>query len=109
MVEQGGQLAKIDDSVYAADLAVADARELSAVANVEQMKARLDQAAAEWQRTQELSKSKLISQVDSDTAKANYEVAKANVSVANSGVAQVKADLEKAQRNLDFCTINSPV
>lgn len=109
MVREGALLAKIDDSVYAADLSVAKAGQLSAAANLEQMKAKLDQAAADWKRAQELFASKLISQVDYDTAKANYEVAKANVSVANSGVAQAQADLEKAQRNLDFCTINSPV
>lgn len=109
VVEEGALLAKIDDSVYAADFSVAKARELSAAANVEQMNAKLDQAAAEWKRAQELFTNKLISQVDYDTGKANYEVAKANVSVANSGVAQAKADLDKAQRNLDFCTINSPV
>lgn len=108
-VEAGALLAKIDDSVYAADLSVAKARELSAAANVEQMNAKLDQAVAEWKRSQELFANKLISQVDHDTAKANYEVAKANVSVAKSGVAQAQADLDKAQRNLDFCTINSPV
>jgi HlyD family secretion protein len=108
-VEEGALLAKIDDSVYAADLNVAKARQLSADANLEQMQAKFDQADAEWKRTQELFKSKLTSQVDYDTAKANYEVAKSNVSVAKSGVAQAKADLEKAQRNLDFCTINSPV
>ena len=109
VVEQGALLAKIDDSVYAADLSVAKAGELSAMANLEQMNARLAQAEAEWKRTQDLFKSQLIAQVDYDTAKANYEVAKANVSVAKSGIAQAKADLEKAQRNLDFCTIDSPV
>jgi HlyD family secretion protein len=108
-VEQGALLAKIDESVYAADLSVAQARELSAAANLEQMNAKLDQAAAEWKRSQQLFAEKLVSEVDYDTAKANYEVAKANVSVAKSGVAQAKADLEKARRNLDFCTINSPV
>jgi len=109
VVEKGALLTKIDDSVYAADLAVAKAGELSAAANLEQMNARLAQAEAEWRRTQELFKNKLVAQVDYDTAKANFEVAKANVSVAHSGIAQAKADLEKAQRNLDFCTINSPV
>src|SRR5205809_720114 len=109
VIEEGALLAKIDESVYAADLSVAKARELSAAANLEQMNAKLDQAAAEWKRAQELFANKLVSQVDYDTGKANYEVAKANVSVANSGVAQARADLEKAQRNLDFCTINSPV
>ncbi len=108
-VAEGALLAKIDDSVYAADLSVAKAGELSAEANLEQMNARLDQAEAEWKRAQDLFAGKLISQVDYDTAKANYEVARANVSVAKSGIAQAGADLEKAQRNLDFCTINSPV
>jgi HlyD family secretion protein len=109
IVQEGALLAKIDDSVYAADLSVSKAGQLSAAANLEQMKAKLDQAAADWKRAQELFKTKLIAEVDYDTAKAAYEVAKANVSVANSGVAQAQADLDKAQRNLDFCTINSPV
>ncbi|HZV35152.1 MAG TPA: efflux RND transporter periplasmic adaptor subunit [Verrucomicrobiae bacterium] len=108
-VEQGKLLAKIDESVYAADLSVAKAAKLSAVANLEQMKAKLAQAEADWKREQALYQSKLISQSDFETSKANYEVAKANVSVGDSGVAQAQADLEKAQRNLDFCTINSPV
>ena len=54
VVEQGALLAKIDDSVYAAELSVAKAGELSASANLEQMAAKLDQAEAEWKRTQEL-------------------------------------------------------
>jgi HlyD family secretion protein len=109
VVEQGAVLAKIDDSVYAADLSVSKAGELAAAANLEQMNARLDQTGAEWKRAQSLFDSKLMSQVDYDTAKANYEVAKANVSVAKSGIAQAQADLDKAQRNLDFCIIKSPV
>jgi HlyD family secretion protein len=109
VVEKGAMLAKIDDSVYAADLSVARAGELTAAANLEQMNAKLDQAEAEWKRAQELYHNKLMSQVDFDTDKANYEVAKANVSVARSGIAQAQADLDKAQRNLDFCVISSPV
>jgi HlyD family secretion protein len=109
VVEQGALLAKIDDSVYAADLSVAKAGQLSAAANLEQMNAKLEQSTAEWNRAQALYDGKLISQVDYDTAKANYAIAKANVSVAHSGVAQAQADLEKAERNLGFCTIASPV
>jgi HlyD family secretion protein len=123
IVEEGAMLAKIDDSVYTADLSVANAQleqakaaELSAAANLEQMRAKLDQSAAEWRRAIELYNSKLMAQTDYDTAKANYEVAKANASVADAGIAQAKAatvqaqaGLEKAQRNLDFCVIKSPV
>ena len=116
VVEQGAMLAKIDDSVYAADLSVAKAGELTAAANVEQMKAKLVQAAAEWKRAQVLYGSKLLAQVDYDTDEANYEVAKSNVSVAEASVAearaatvQAQAALDGAQRNLDFCIITSPV
>jgi HlyD family secretion protein len=123
VIEEGAMLAKIDESVYAADLAVANAQreqdkagELSAAANLDQMKAKLIQADAEWKRSQELSNSKLLARVDYDTAQANFEVAKANVAVAEAAVAQAKAatvqakaGFDKAQRNLDFCIIKSPV
>jgi HlyD family secretion protein len=123
VVEEGAVLANIDDSVYAADLAVAKAQgeqaragELSAAAHLEQVKAKLIQAEAEWNRARSLYGSKLMAQVDYDTDKANYEVARSDVSVAQAAVAQAKAatvqaqaGLEKAQRNLDFCVIKSPV
>ncbi|MDB6025983.1 MAG: efflux transporter, family, subunit [Verrucomicrobiales bacterium] len=123
VVEEGAVLARIDDSVYAADLAVAKAQmerdragELTAAANLDQMKAKLIQANAEWKRTQSLQESKLVAQVDYDTAQANHEIAKANVAVAEAAIAQAKAAtvqaqaaLDKAQRNLAFCVIKSPV
>jgi HlyD family secretion protein len=123
VVEQGAVLAKIDDSVYAADLGVAKAQleqdhagEVSASANLEQARAKFAQAEADWNRAEELSRSKLIATADYDSAKANYLVAKANVAVAEGALAQARAStvqaqaaVDKAQRNLDFCTIRSPV
>jgi len=123
IIEEGTVLARIDDSVYAADCALARAQveqdkagELSADAALQQVKAKLIQTEAEWNRGQELSRSKLLATADFDTYKANYEIAKANVSAAEAAVAQAKAAtvqaralLEKAQRNLDFCVIKSPV
>src|SRR6478672_9801293 len=60
VVEENTVLANIDDSVYAADLALARAQveqdkagELSAAASLEQMKAKLTQTEAEWNRAQE--------------------------------------------------------
>src|ERR1051325_7239637 len=123
VVEEGATLANIDASVYAADLALARAQveqdkagQSSAAASLEQLKAKLTQTEAEWQRAQELSSSKLLATADFDSYKANYEIAKANVSAGEAAVAQAcaatvqaRALLEKAQRNLDFCTIKSPV
>lgn len=123
IVEEGTVLANIDDSVYAADLALARAQveqdkagELSAAASLEQLKAKLAQTEADWNRAQELSRSHLLATSDFDTYKANYEVAKANVAAGEAAGAQARAAtvqaqalLDKAQRNLDFCVIKSPV
>jgi len=123
IVEEGTVLAKIDDSVYAADCALARAQveqdkaaELSAAATLAQTKAKLIQSEADWNRAQELNRSKLLATADFETYKANYEIARANVSAGEAGVAQAKAAtvqaealLEKAQRNLGFCVIKSPV
>src|SRR5215471_1891575 len=123
VVKEGDVLAKIDDSVYAADLAVAKgqlqrdkAGEISALANLEQTKAKFALADADWKRMQTLSETKVASRADYDTAQSNYNVAKANIGVAEAAVAQAKAAtlqsqaaVDKAQRNLDFCTIKSPV
>jgi HlyD family secretion protein len=123
VVAAGDVLAKIDDSLYTADLAVAKAQlerdkagELSAQANLDQTKAKLALAEADWKRMQTLRSTKVASRSDYDTAESNYNVAKANIGVAEAAVAQAKANtlqsqptVDKAKRNLDFCTIRSPV
>src|SRR6516164_1816785 len=123
VVKEGDVLAKIDDSVYAADLAVAKGKlerdkagEISAQANLEQTKAKFALADAAWKRLQTLSETKVASRADYDTAQSNYNVAKANIGGAEAAVAQAKAatlqsqaTVDNAQRNLDFCTIKSPV
>ena len=66
-VEQGMVLAKIDDSLYAADVASSkaqvlqsDAGEASAEANVLQMNAKLEQAQQDWDRAQKLGPSEAL-------------------------------------------------
>src|SRR6266446_7194936 len=122
-VEEGTVLAQIDDSVYAADVALARAQleqdkagEVSATANLEQSKAKAVQADADWQRAQKLGPQGAIAPQATDSFKAAYDIGKANVDVAQASLAQAKATtvkseatLNKAQRNLDFCTIKSPV
>src|SRR6266513_3364454 len=122
-VEEGTVLAQIDDSVYAADVALARAQleqnkagEVSATANLEQAKAKSVQADADWQRAQKLGPKGAIAAQATDSFKAAYDIGKANVDVAQASLAQAKATtvkseatLNKAQRNLDFCTIKSPV
>ncbi len=123
VVEEGTVLAKIDDCLYAADVALAKAQleqdkagEVRAEAELDQMKAKLAQAEADWNRAQKLGPSEALAPTTYDSYKANYQIAKANVALDEAALKQVRAttvqaafSLEKVQRTLDYCTIASPV
>jgi HlyD family secretion protein len=123
VVEKGMVLARIDDSLYAADVASAKAQLAQnqagvkyAEANLGQFQAKLYQAQRDWARAQKLGPSDALSQADYDAALSGYETAKANVEVGKAAIVQAKdavrqseAQLQRAQQNLDYCTIISPV
>jgi HlyD family secretion protein len=123
VVDEGTVLARIDDSLYLADAAQAEAQvqsarasELRAEADLEQMKAKLRQAERDWQRAQRLGPSEALAQASYDAYQSTYETAKANVGVGEAAILQAKASLaqaeailRRAQRNLGYCTIKSPV
>src|SRR5580704_16823466 len=123
VVEEGTVLAKIDDCLYAADVDLAKAQldqdkagEVRAAADLEQMKAKLTQAEADWNRAQKLGPSEALAPTAYDSYKANYEIAKANVDLDEASLkqafattVQAKASLDRVQRTLDYCTIRSPV
>jgi HlyD family secretion protein len=123
VVEDGTVLARIDDSLYAADAASAKAQLAQAKAAVQkaqadlgQMQAKLVQTENDWARARKLGPSDALSQTDFDAARSAYEVAKANLAVgkaaiaqAQGTVAQAEAALKRALQNLSYCTIVSPV
>lgn len=122
-VEQGALLAKIDDALSKADVSEAEASVLSAKAtlqkakaNLEQLKAQMAQAQRDWERAQKLGASEALAQTTYDNYKYSYEMAKANVDVgeavileAQAALAQAETSLWRANRNLGYCTISSPV
>jgi HlyD family secretion protein len=95
VVEQGMVLAQIDDSLYAEDVAIA-------AAQLQQAKAKLDQAERDWGRAQKLGPSEALAESSYDAYKYAYDIAKANVVLA-------EATLTRSKQNLDYCTIKSPV
>ncbi len=123
VVEAGTVLARIDDALYAADAASAQAQlEQSkaalqrAEADLGQLKAKLFQAQRDWARSQKLGPSDALSQADYDASQSAYETAKANVEVGKAAIEQAKkavkqseAVLQRARQNLSYCTIVSPV
>ena len=123
VVDEGTVLARIDDSIYSADEASAEAQVQSAKAGLQraeadlnQMKAKLRQAQRDWQRAQKIGPSEALAQSSYDAYQSNYETAQANVAVGEAAILQARADLaqnqavlQRAQRNLSYCTIKSPV
>ncbi|MFA5203227.1 MAG: efflux RND transporter periplasmic adaptor subunit [Lentisphaeria bacterium] len=122
-VEEGMVLAVIDDAVYqaavaeaTAQLAQASANQLNAEASRDQLKAKLHQANRDWERAKKLGPSDALAESSYDNYQAAYEIAKANLAMGEAAITQAKASvaqnqavLQRAQRNLGFCTIVSPV
>jgi HlyD family secretion protein len=123
VVKAGMLLAKIDETTYKSDVDTAQAMLGQAKASVQkaeadrdQAKAKLYQAQRNWERAQKVGPSDALSVNDYDNYQAEYLTAVANVGVAEAEIAQAKtniasaqAALDKANRNLEFCTIKSPV
>lgn len=123
VVEEGTVLAKIDDSLYSADAAQAEAQVQSgraalqrAEADLGQLQAKRHQAERDWQRAQKIGPSEALAQASFDAYRSAYESAVANVAVGQAAIRQAKATLaqaealfRRAQRNLGYTTIKSPV
>jgi HlyD family secretion protein len=122
-VEQGTVLAQIDDALYKsdvdtakADLAVAEAQVQQAESDLVAMRSKLTQTERDWERAKRLGPSGSLAQTDYDVAQNAYITAKAAVpsgeaalNKAKKTVERTRAVLERAQKNLDYCTIRSPV
>ena len=122
-VEEGTVLSHIDDSLYVADLNNAKAALAQAQATLQFDSANLDDLRAkvvlgknEWDRAQKFANTNAIAGNDMDQYEYNYKSAEAQLSVGEAKVAGDKAAigvaqavLDKAQKNVGYCTITSPV
>lgn len=122
-VTAGTVLARIDDSMYAAEAAGARAQVAAARAGVRraeadlaQLQAQLAKAEQDWRRAERLGPSEALSRTQFDAYRAAHDSARANVAVgqaaidqAKAGLAQAQAERQRAERNLGYCTIVSPV
>jgi len=123
VVAKDAVIAKIDDALYQADAEQAEAQVASAKAGVlraqadlGQFKAKLTQAQRDWERAQKLGSSQALAEASYDAYQSAYESAKANVAVGEAAILQAQAALTQAEkslwrarRNLEYCTITSPI
>lgn len=108
-VEENTVLALIDDSLYKSDVEQADAQLKKAEADLTQLQAKLDLASRDWERAKKLDATDALSQSSYDSYRSSYEAAKAATEVGKAQIVLSKATLDRAQRNLFYCVIRSPV
>ena len=122
-VEVGTVLAKIDDSLYVpdvgvaqADLKVAEADVKVAEAALQSAKAKLYQTERDWDRAKRMGPTGALTGVDYDTIQNAYVTSKVLVPSAEAALEKAKRNVEyakqvllKAEKNLGYCTIRSPV
>ncbi len=108
-VEGGTVLAKIDDTLYQ----VTVDRELAgcARAQADLAKAKIDlkQAQAQWHIAQEQHKSATISASDYNLADFRQQATNVSVARAEAVVAQNKAALQRAQIEIGYTIVRSPI
>ncbi len=122
-VKKGAVLALIDDVIYKSELQQAQASKEQAKAAILTAEAAIKETAAneilakkEWDRVKSLAEKKIMSASEADSAKATYLASMAQSAKAQAQLAQAKAQLAsaeavlvKAERNLEYCSIVSPV
>ena len=122
-VTKGMVLARIDEVLYEAalkesnaSLLQAKAGILRAEANYKQAKAKLALARRNWDRARELYPKGAMAKSDYDSCESAFLTCTADIAVTEAEKEQAKAQLAiaeasliKAERNLSYCVINSPV
>jgi HlyD family secretion protein len=108
-VKQGDLIAEMDSRTQQAEVDVAKANVLSAQADLAKAKATLLKADRDLKRTRELIKKDLIAHSDLDADVEAQATAQADVKAAEASVAQTEATLRKAEVNLGYTKIYSPV
>ncbi len=94
-VKKGQVLAKLDQALFRADV-------LQAQASVASAQAQLDQAQAEYDRNAPLNDKKYISDEE-------FLVFRTNLNTTKASLSSAKAALIRAQTNLEYTVIRSPI
>ncbi|MGC4070771.1 MAG: efflux RND transporter periplasmic adaptor subunit [Polyangiaceae bacterium] len=108
-VKKGQLVAKIDPTLFEANVAQAQANYLAAKADLEKVKAQKTLAERQLARLRSLGKDQLATAADIDAAETNVSVASSQILAAEASIAQTAAALRQAQTNLSFTNIVSPI
>jgi HlyD family secretion protein len=108
-VSKGDLLVKIKPDFYVAATNQANASFKSGLASKTMAEANLRKAEADFKRTQDLSRNKLVSDSTFDEVQAAYDVAKAQLDSAVHQVDVAQAAVDSARDSLEKTTIVAPL
>src|SRR5439155_5511518 len=109
IVRKGQVIARLDPSLFQAQVEQARANLAKAQADLDRNKVALDDAETKYRRAQELAAKNLMAQSDLDAAKVAVDSAKAMLKSSEATVEQSRATLNQNQVNLDHTTITAPI
>jgi HlyD family secretion protein len=109
IVKKGQVIARLDPSLFEAQVEQAKANLLKSQADVEHNKVALTDAQQKYARAKELNVKQLETQADLDAAKIAVDSAQAMLQSAQASVTQAQATLNQNQVNLDHCIITAPI
>jgi HlyD family secretion protein len=109
IVKKGQVIARLDPSLFEAQVEQAKANLLKSQADVEHNKVALVDAQQKYTRAKELNVKQLETQADLDAAKIAVDSAQAMLQSSQASVTQSQASLNQNQVNLDHCVITAPI
>jgi HlyD family secretion protein len=107
-IRQGQVLARLDDSIARANLALAESQVSAAKQAVDESVVRLAEARVTLERQRQLAGEGVIGKADLDTAQANVDALAAHVDAAREQVSVAGRQLELRRTELDETVIRAP-
>jgi len=110
-VREGDEMAKIDPRIYDAQVDSARANKATREAEVIRVQAQLTLAERDAQRASDLAKedTDFIAQAEVDRVTYGKAALVAQLKLANAAVDQAESQLQRAEADVDYCQIRSPV
>ena len=109
IVHKGQVIAKLDPSLFQAQVEQARANQTKAAADLDNAQVKVADAQHQYERAKELAAKQLVAQSDLDAAKLAADLAEATVRSIRAQVAQAQAAVSQAQLNLDHTVISAPI
>jgi RND family efflux transporter MFP subunit len=107
-VKEGQILARLDDVMYRAALALAEAQAEASRRGIKENEVRLEEAKLHYNRFAALLKEGIVTQADVDTAKAGVDSIVARIAALNQQTKVSERQIDLAQTDLDNTIIRAP-